>query len=248
MRDATGEIQSALILGANSEIARAVVDTLAEGRLRRVILAARDLDTIAPRADAWRTKGLDVTVEAYDATEPDAHRNVLERAGDVDAVIIAFGVLGDPFSLETSTEEIEAIAHVNFTAAVAATARAAEHLQRQGHGSLVVLTSVAGLRVRMENAVYGAAKAGLDGFTSAIADHLAGIGVHVMIVRPGFVHTKMTAGREPVPFSTTPEAVAADIVDGMRHQRRVVWSPRVLRSVFTGLRSLPGPIWRRVSG
>ena len=248
MRDATGDIQSALFLGANSDIAAAVIDDLVERRLRRVVLAARDTATADQRAAAWRSAGVDVDVVAYDATEAEAHDRVLAAAGDVDAVFIAFGDLGEVFDLDAPATATAHLAEVNFGAAVTASARAAAHLRSQGHGSLVVLSSVAGVRVRPENAVYGAAKAGLDAFASALADMLHGSGVHVMIVRPGFVHTKMTADREEAPFATTPDAVAADIVDGLRRSRRVVWSPRILREVFGGLRSLPGPIWRRVSG
>jgi decaprenylphospho-beta-D-erythro-pentofuranosid-2-ulose 2-reductase len=172
---------------------------------------------------------------------------VLAAAGDVDAVFVAFGALGEPYSIDdTTTAEAVDLAQLNFGAGVGATHAAARHLQAQGHGSLVVFSSVAGLRVRPENAVYGAGKAGLDGFANALADELHGSGVHVMIVRPGYVHTKMTEGREAAPFATTPEAVAADVVDGLRKRRRVVWSPAKLRAVFGGLKVLPGPVWRRV--
>lgn len=248
MRDATGDIQSALLLGANSDIAAAVVDQLATRRLSRVVLAARDTDAAEERAGRWRPQGLDAQVVAYDATDPAAHDRVLAAAGEADAVIVAFGDLGEVFELGAAADDIARLAEVNFGAAVTAAARTADHLRSQGHGSLVILSSVAGVRVRPENAVYGAAKAGLDAFGSALADLLHGSGVHVMIVRPGFVHTKMTAGRDEAPFATTADAVAADIVEGLRRQRRVVWSPRILREVFGGLRTLPGPLWRRVAG
>ncbi len=248
MRDATGDIQSALFLGANSDIAAAVIDELVERRLRRVVLAARDTTTAEVRAEALRTKGVDAAVVSYDALDPSAHDVVLDRAGDVDAVFVAFGDLGDVFELDAPANDIARLAEVNFSAAVTAGSRAACHLRAQGHGSLVIFSSVAGVRVRPENAVYGAAKAGLDAFGSALADMLHGSGVHVMVVRPGFVHTKMTADREEAPFATTPDAVAADIVAGLRRSRRVVWSPKILREVFNGLRTLPGPLWRRVAG
>ena len=248
MRDATGDIQSALFLGANSDIASAVIEELMGRRLRRVVLAARDTATAEGRAAGWRASGLDVEVVSYDATDPASHDSVLNAAGEVDAVFVAFGDLGEVFSLDTPAGDVARLADVNFGAAVTASSRAAHHLHAQGHGSLVIFSSVAGVRVRPENAVYGAAKAGLDAFGSALADMLHGSGVHVMVVRPGFVHTKMTADREEAPFATTPDAVAADIVAGLRRSRRVVWSPKILREVFGGLRTLPGPLWRRVAG
>ena len=230
MRDATGDIQSALFLGANSDIAAAVIDDLAGRRLRRVVLAARATAAADDRAERWRTAGVETQVVPYDATDPVAHDRVLAEAGDIDAVFVAFGDLGDVFSLDAPAADIAMLAEVNFSAAVTASARAADHLQAQGHGSLVIFSSVAGVRVRPENAVYGAAKAGLDAFGSALAVMLHGSGVHVMVVRPGFVHTKMTEDRDEAPFATTPEAVAADIGDGLRRGRRVVWSPRIRRT------------------
>ena len=89
----------------------------------------------------------------------------------------------------------------------------------------MLLSSVAGERVRKANFVYGSSKAGADGFFQGLGDRLAGTGVHVMIVRPGFVRTKMTAGMKDAPLSTTPDAVAAAVVAASRANREIVWVP-----------------------
>ncbi|MGI9643592.1 MAG: SDR family NAD(P)-dependent oxidoreductase [Acidimicrobiia bacterium] len=247
MRDVTGDIQSAVVLGGNSDLASAVIDLLVERRLTRLVLAVRDTDSVHERCAAWRESNVECEVVAYNAAELDSHECVLEQAGDVDAVFVAFGALGKPFDISgADTSEVAELAQLNFGAGVGATHAAARHLQARGHGSLVVFSSVAAIRPRPENAVYGAAKAGLDGFANAMADALHGSGVHVMIVRPGFVRTKMTEGMDEAPFATTPEDVAKDVVAGLKRRSRVVWSPAVLRGVFGGLRILPGPLWRRV--
>ncbi len=246
MRDALGDVQSVLVLGGNSEIGIAVVDALATGRLRRVTLAARDLT--AAEATVNRLADLDISAKtvSYDATDPTAHHAALEAAGEVDVVIVAFGLLGPAFDVAGSIASTAEVADVNFSAAVTASHAAAAHLRGQGHGALVILSSVAGVRTRSENAAYGAAKAGLDAFASALTDGLHGSGVHVLTVRPGFVHSKMTEGMDPAPFSTTPRKVAEDIVAGLRSGQTVVWSPSALRSVFAGLRRMPRPLWRRL--
>ena len=74
---------------------------------------------------------------------------------------------------------------------------AARRLREQRSGTLVVLSSVAGERVRASNVVYGAAKAGLDALSQGLGDALHGDGVRVLIVRPGFVRTRMTRGLAP---------------------------------------------------
>jgi decaprenylphospho-beta-D-erythro-pentofuranosid-2-ulose 2-reductase len=110
----------------------------------------------------------------------------------------------------------------------------------------VALSSVAGERARASNFVYGSTKAGLDAFFSGLADSLVGTGVSVLVVRPGFVRSKMTAGLADAPLATTPDAVAEAIVTGVRAGRHTVWVPGVLRWVMSGLRHTPRAIFRRL--
>jgi decaprenylphospho-beta-D-erythro-pentofuranosid-2-ulose 2-reductase len=119
-------------------------------------------------------------------------------------------------------------------------------LRGQGSGTVVVLSSVAAERARAGNAIYGAAKAGLDALAQGLADASAGTGIRVMVVRPGFVLTKMTAGLPRAPFATTPEAVAEATVKALRGGAHTVWVPPTLRYVFSGLRHLPRPVYRRL--
>ena len=94
--------------------------------------------------------------------------------------------------------------------------------------------------------MYGSEKAGLDGFASGLADALAGSGVRLVLVRPGFVIGRMTAGMAPAPFSSTPERVADAVVAALAAGRDTVWVPGVLRPVFAGMRLLPRAVWRRL--
>jgi decaprenylphospho-beta-D-erythro-pentofuranosid-2-ulose 2-reductase len=110
----------------------------------------------------------------------------------------------------------------------------------------VVLSSVAGERARRSNFIYGSSKAGLDAFAQGLGDALHGTGVHVMVVRPGFVRTKMTAGRAEGPMATTPEAVATAIEVGLRRRSETVWVPGALRLVMAALRHVPRALFRRL--
>jgi len=105
---------------------------------------------------------------------------------------------------------------------------------------------VAGERVRRSNFVYGSSKAGIDGYYQGLATALADSGVQVTIVRPGFVHTKMTAGHKAAPLSTTPEKVADATVKGIARGSDVVWVPGLLRFVMMVLRHVPTPVFRRL--
>ena len=252
MKDALGAVQTVLVLGGTSEIALATVRRLARDRCRTVVLAVRDTAAGERAADELRGAGVtDVHVLAFDAGDPSGHAAVIDAAadlvGDLDLVLLAFGVLGDQATFDADPVAAAAAVNVNLTGAVSSGLAAAARLRTQGHGTLAVLSSVAGERVRSENFVYGATKAGLDGFAQGLGDALQGSGARVMIVRPGFVHTRMTEGRDPAPFSTTPEAVADEIAKGLAKGADVIWAPPILRYVFSTMRHLPRPVWRKVS-
>lgn len=239
-----------LLLGGTSDIGLAIVRELISPAARTVVLACRNLETGEVSAAGLRSSGLTVDVMHFDGSAPDTHEafvaDVAERHGDIDLAIVAFAQLGEGEATSRNVAEAAALANLNFTGAVSSTIAVANRLRQQGHGSIVVLSSVAGERVRPANAVYGASKAGFDGFAQGLGDELAGEGIHVMVVRPGFVHSAMTEGMKPAPFATTPEKVAQVAAKGLRQRRRTVWAPPLLRIVFSVLRHMPGPVWRRL--
>ena len=253
MIDAVGRPQSVLVLGGSSEIAQAIVARLVPARCRTVVLAGREgprlVDAVARAKDA----GADVAEwVAFDATDSAGHAafadRVFDRFGDIDLVVVAAGVLGDQESDERDPGAAAAVLTTNFAGLAPAMLAVAGRLRRQGYGRLVVLSSVAGLRARKANFVYGSSKAGLDAFSQGLADSLAGTGVDVTIVRPGFVVGRMTEGMDPAPFSTTPDAVAEAVVAAVGSGADVVYAPPVLRWVFLVMRHLPRAVWRRMPG
>jgi decaprenylphospho-beta-D-erythro-pentofuranosid-2-ulose 2-reductase len=251
MKDALGSVQSVLVLGGASDIALATVRALVARRARRVVLAARRPDELGAAVEDLRRAGAEqVDTVAFDADDVDDHERMIaesfERLGDVDLVLVAFGVLGDQERSLHDPAAARAVLETNLVAAASVTLTAAARLREQGHGTLVMLSSVAAERARRSNFVYGASKAGIDAFCQGLADELAPDGIQVMVVRPGMVRTKMTAGMDEAPFTTTADAVAEAIVDGLRRGSHTVWAPPVLRWVFAGLRHLPRPVFRRL--
>jgi decaprenylphospho-beta-D-erythro-pentofuranosid-2-ulose 2-reductase len=257
MRNAVGSVQSALVLGGGSDLAVAIAAALAGRGCRRVVLAARRPDALAAaRRDLEAAGATDVSAVSFDATDLAAHGASIERAwagGDIDLVLVAFGRLGAPTpepnsqgTLAFDVDDAVATTTTNYTGALSAILHATARLQEQGHGTLVVLSSVAGERVRASNVVYGASKAGLDGFALGLGDALVGTGVRVMVVRPGFVHTRMTAGMAAAPLAVTAERVAADVLSGLERDAEIVWSPGLLRWVMVVLRHVPRRLFRKL--
>ena len=250
MNNALGEPQTLLLLGGTSDIGLAIVRELLSPAARTVILACRNVDKGEISARGLRRDGLTVDVMHFDGGAPETHEafvaDVARAHGDIDLAIVAFAQLGDGEATSKDVSGAVELATVNFTGAVSSTIAVANRLRTQGHGGIVVLSSVAGERVRSANAVYGATKAGFDGFAQGLGDELAKEGVHLLVVRPGFVHSAMTEGVKPAPFATTPETVAKITAKGLRNGRRTVWAPPILRVVFSVLRHMPGPVWRRL--
>lgn len=252
MRDALGAVESVLVLGGGSDIALATVEELAKGRTRTVVLAGRDVAKLEPAAERLRSAGVaSVSLVAFDASAPETHQAIVDQIWadhpDLDVVLLAFGVLGNQDELDRDPAGAAALAVTNYAGAVSSGLAVAERLRAQGHGTLVVISSVAGERTRADNFVYGSTKAGLDAFAQGLGDHLEGTGASVMVVRPGFVRSAMTEGMPDGPMPTTPEAVGRDIVDGLRKGAHTVWSPAKLRYVFAILKALPRPLWRKVA-
>ncbi|MBH0122652.1 SDR family NAD(P)-dependent oxidoreductase [Rhodococcus sp. HM1] len=240
---------SIVIFGGRSEIGLEVARRLAPGRT--VILAARragELD--GPRQAVLAAGASAVHTVEFDADDLDIHERVLEQItaahGPIDVAVLAFGILGDQSRAETDAAHAIAVVHTDYVAQVALLTRLATRLRAQGAGRIVVFSSVAGVRVRRANYVYGSAKAGLDGFASGLADALHGSGVSLLLVRPGFVIGRMTEGMSPAPLSSTADQVADATVRALGRGRGEVWVPGLLRPVFFGMRLLPRAIWRRL--
>jgi decaprenylphospho-beta-D-erythro-pentofuranosid-2-ulose 2-reductase len=251
MKDALGSVESVLVLGGGSEIAQATVDKLVARRAKTVVLAARNPDGLADYTRALESHGAS-KVEAlkFDALDTASHAAFVEDVfsvhGSFDLVLLAFGVLGDQASDENDPQAAVQVIESNFTGAASILLHVSARLRKQGHGTIVALSTVAAERARAANYIYGSSKAGLDSFCQGLGDSLVGSGVSLMIVRPGFVTTKMTAGMEVKPMATDADSVADVIIDGLSKGREIVWAPAKLRYVFAVLRHLPRPLFRKI--
>jgi decaprenylphospho-beta-D-erythro-pentofuranosid-2-ulose 2-reductase len=240
-----------LVLGGTSEIAQAIVRELQSRSPREVALVGRDMDALARSADALIALGCPraLTFE-LDALDVARHEQVLGEAFDelkgADIVILAVGILGERGGLPQDISAAVELLRINMAGAGSLLIHSAEKLRQQGSGTLVVLSSVAGERARAANVVYGASKAGLDALAQGLGDALHDQGVRVLVVRPGFVHTRMTRGLQPAPLSSTPQALARVVVKGLDQESHTVWQPPTLRWLMIGMRMLPRPLFRRL--
>ncbi|APT83805.1 decaprenylphospho-beta-D-erythro-pentofuranosid-2-ulose 2-reductase [Corynebacterium aquilae] len=246
MLNAVGKPNTVLLLGGTSDIGRAIA---AEFSPERVILAARQSSPRVQEATAeLESRGITVETIDFDATDFDSHPQVLGAAfeRDIDVAIVAFGSLGDNEELWQDQQKAVASAQLNYTGAVSVGTLLGQLMKRQGHGTIVAMSSVAGVKVRRSNFVYGSTKAGFDGFYTQLGEALRGTGVRVLVVRPGQVRTKMTDGLKDAPLTVDRDDVAKAVVKAVADGKDVVWVHPAFQYVAMVLQHIPRAIMRKL--
>ncbi len=251
MIDALGQPQCVLVIGGGSDIAAAVVDRWVDLRTDTVILAGRnfkEMETVQSKLQAHSSVKVEISyldLTDHSSIEPFVN-DAFDRFPDIDLVLLAAGQLGDQAEDEISPSRVEAMFDTNATGTAITLTAVANRLRLLGSGAIVVLSSVAGERVRRSNYVYGSTKAALDGFSLGLADSLIGSGVRLVLIRPGFVKTKMTTHLANAPLATTPDRVAGDIVAALAKGRLLTWSPGAMRWVMLIYKHIPRSIARKL--
>ncbi len=251
MINATGNPQTILLLGGTSEIGLAIVHEYLSSGPSRVILAGLPGRQEADQAAADLRVAGATSVERidFDALDFPAHPAVINEAwswGDVDVAIVAWGLLGDAEKLWQDQPMIVDFVGVNYTGAVSIGVLLGQKMKAQGHGQIIAMSSVAGERVRRSNFVYGSTKAGLDSFYLNLGEALEPYGVHVLVVRPGMVRTRMSAHLKEAPLTVNKDDVAKLAVASARAGKTIVWTPAPFRFVMLVLKHIPRVIFKRL--
>jgi decaprenylphospho-beta-D-erythro-pentofuranosid-2-ulose 2-reductase len=253
--DAVGNPQTILLLGGTSEIGLAICERYLQNAHARILLAAMPDDPGRDAAVAQMKAAGARSVELIDfeATDTDSHPKMIDAAfsdgggpRDIDVAIVAFGLLGDAEELWQNQRKAVQIAEINYTAAVSVGVLLGEKMRAQGFGQIIAMSSAAGERVRRSNFVYGSTKAGLDGFYLGLGEALKPSGVHVLVIRPGQVRTRMSAHIKEAPLTVDKEYVANLAVTASAKGKELVWAPGAFRYVMMVLRHIPRPIFRKL--
>jgi decaprenylphospho-beta-D-erythro-pentofuranosid-2-ulose 2-reductase len=240
-----------LILGGTSPIARLLAIRFASIGAH-LYIASRDETEGGRIANDIRIRsGVPALAGKFDATDFASHAEMIELAtkelGGLDGVVLCFGTLGDEDKAQVEASEALATIHQNFTGAVSILTIAAQKLEAQGTGFIVVIGSVAGDRGRKRNYVYGSAKGALHLFMQGLRARLSKTKIHVMTVILGTVDTRMTWGREGTMFTVPPER-AADLIFAAWHKKRdVVYVPSFWRPIMAVVRAIPERIFKHAS-
>jgi decaprenylphospho-beta-D-erythro-pentofuranosid-2-ulose 2-reductase len=252
--DAVGNPQTVLLLGGTSEIGLAICERYLRNARARIVLACipEDPGRDAAVAQLKAAGARSVDLIEFDALDTDSHPKVIDQAfggddpRDIDVAIVAFGLLGDAEELWQNQRKAVQIAEINYTAAVSVGVLLGEKMRAQGFGQIIAMSTVAGERVRRSNFVYGSTKAGLDGFYLGLGEALREFGVHVLVIRPGQVRTRMSAHVKEAPLTVDKEYVANLAVTASAKGKELVWAPGAFRYVMVVLRHIPRSIFRKL--
>ncbi|HEX4036871.1 MAG TPA: SDR family oxidoreductase [Acidobacteriaceae bacterium] len=240
-----------LALGATSAIAEATLRLLAE-QGASFYLVGRSAEKLAAVRDDLVTRGASAArAHAADLDEMGAHPAMLAEAvatlGGIDVALIAHGVLGDQGKAERDYAEAERVLVTNFLSPVSLVTWLANYFEREGRGTIAVISSVAGDRGRKSNYVYGASKGGLNVFLDGVRNRIDRAGVQVLTIKPGFVATPMTAHLKPNALFAQPAVVAGHILRAIDGRKDVAYVPPLWGWIMLAVRSIPGRVFKKMN-
>jgi len=244
MLNALKQFQNILLIGGKSEIGLETLRNVQMVANAKVFLLGRQIEV-----QDISIEGAQIFRLNYDISDSADRIEVISQLMDemdFDLVVLAVGYLGNQPNLSTLRQNQE-ILNLNFNHSAEVLAFVAHRLKVQKHGKVLILSSVASVRPRKGNYVYGAAKAGLDFLARGLQLDLEGSGVEIYIARPGFVHSRMTNGLIPAPFAISAEKAGELCAKGITKSKKVFYVPGVLRSVMFIVSVLPTRILKRLN-
>ena len=241
-----------IIVGACSAIAEATARIWA-ARGGKLYLLARNQEKLDVLAQDLKVRGAqEVFTKVFDACDYDSHLTLFNEAetqlGSVDGIFVAHGTLPDQKACEADFALARKEFDTNGMSVISMVSEAANYFEKKGSGTIAVITSVAGDRGRQSNYLYGSAKAAVSTFLEGVRNRLAGKGVHVVTIKPGFVDTPMTDGMDKSgPLWAQPEEVAMSIVKAIDKERNLVYVPWFWQMIMLIIRHIPEFIFKKLS-
>lgn len=214
--------RTALVTGASRGIGRAIALSLADAGAH-VACLARSLEGLGGTMQALGPRG---TAFAADVGDAKSVRELVERLGDeklaIDILVNNAGITRDDLLMRLDEEDLDRVLAVNLKGPFLLTKALSRPMMRARFGRIINISSVVGLMGNIGQSNYAASKAGLIGFSKAMARELASRSITVNVVAPGLIETDMTrdlpepsreelAGRIPLKRFGTPEDVAAAV-------------------------------------
>jgi short-subunit dehydrogenase len=243
-------MKKVLIIGGASAIARETAKCFAsEGAsLFLADISSARLESV--KQDIQTRYQCDIHLKEFDALDFENHDNIINQAtenlGGLDVVLIAHGTLGKQTEIESYFPAVEKEIRLNFLSAASLATKVAEFFDKQGRGTLAVISSVAGERGRRSNYIYGSAKGALTLYISGLRGRFAQTNVKIITLKPGLVDTPMTQHMSKSPLFASAETVGASIYKAIKSGKEIVYIPGFWRIVMAVVRLIPENIFKKM--
>jgi len=238
-------MQRILVLGGKSDLAISILGSLPLSGNSEIVLCGRNITSFSLPEDL---EAFQIQKVESDFTDLSAAKTTIEsifESGDIDLVILAYAILGNEESqLEPSL--FSEVLQTNFYSQAILLNFINSKLVSQMYGQILLISSVAGIRPRKRNFVYGVSKFGVDFIAQGLQKQNIDKNVFISILRPGFVFTKMSKNSSPAPFATDRKTVAQIAANGLRKKKRIVYAPKILLLVVFALKILHERIFRLI--
>lgn len=240
-----------VIIGATSAIAKAVARLYATKNME-LFLVARNQELLNSMQKDLKVRGaIGVSTQCLDVNDFAAHAKVVEQIfktlGQVDLVLMAHGTLPDQKNCQQDIKKMLQEFNTNAISTTSLLSLFANKLEAQKSGVVAVITSVAGIRGRQSNYIYGAAKAMVSIFLQGLRNRLHASNITVMDIKPGFVDTPMTANFDKGMLWAEPKEVAKSIVKAIEKKKDTLYTPSFWQLIMAIIKKIPEPIFKRLS-
>ncbi len=238
-----------IILGSNSEVAQAFVERVLQSgfRPKNIHLFTSDTETTEKFARHLEVKYIQQSsIHQLDLLRQVDYNQLETISGEL--LFCATGYLGqDTAEGLYNIKNTERIININYAKLIPVLTFFAGKMERQRHGTMIVLSSVAGDRGRQSNFIYGSAKAGLTAYLSGLRNYMSARKVHVLTIKPGFMDTKMTAGLQlPKPLTATPAQAADYIFKAYKAGKNTAYVLPVWFFIMMVIRNIPEFIFKKM--
>jgi short-subunit dehydrogenase len=239
-----------IIFGSASGMGKNIASLLAQ-KGKHLILVSRDAPENEMICKDLTTRYANKN-EYYTIDIQDLHRTkliiteILKDHSDIERLYYVTGYLGDQPTAQKDMDEQQMTLNVNFTHTAYILERFADHFQKNQNGKMAIFSSVAGDRGRASNYVYGSAKAGLTAYASGLRARLSQCGVHVLIVKPGFLDTAMTYGLPGMFLVANPKDIALKVFKALEQGKNVIYTPWFWRWIMLIIKSIPETIFKKL--